>query len=118
MKTYFTYILASKTRVIYIGVTNHLERRLRDHLTKNTDGFTARYNVNRLVWYETFSNIREAIAAEKKLKGWTRKKKTDLIEETNPDWKDLSETWAALADLRWRPQSQSSPIGRQQAPLP
>ncbi len=101
-REYYTYIVASKTRVIYIGITNNLQRRMREHLTKKREGFTANYNVNRLVWYQAFRDVNDAIAMEKKLKGWTRLKKTTLIEEGNPKWDDLAADWPALADLRWQ----------------
>ena len=93
-RQYFIYLLASYRRVIYVGVTNDLERRLRQHQTKaHPESFTARYNVNRLVYYEVFADVREAIAREKKIKGWRRSKKVELIQSTNPDWRDLSLDW-------------------------
>ncbi len=72
-------------------MTNDLERRLVEHKQKLTDGFTAKYNVNRLVFYEEFMNVTEAIETEKKIKGWSRAKKIALIESKNPDWRDLSD---------------------------
>ena len=85
------YILASKSGVLYTGVTNRVDRRFVEHQRKMTNGFTARYNVNHLVHYETFADIRAAIAREKQIKGWVRKKKIALIEATNPSWRDLAE---------------------------
>lgn len=88
---YYTYILTNKGRsVLYIGVTNHLERRMYEHKNHLIPGFTERYNVDRLVYFETTSEIRVAIEREKELKGWTRKRKEDLIFSQNPQWKDLA----------------------------
>jgi len=80
--------------VLYVGVTNDLARRLFEHKQKLIDGFTSKYNVSRLVYFEVFENIRDAIAREKQIKGWRRSKKTALIESTNPTWRDLSGDWA------------------------
>jgi putative endonuclease len=91
MKGGFVYILASKSGVLYVGVTNRLRRRIIEHRLKLVDGFSARYNVDRLVYYEKFGNIRNAIVREKQIKGWLRAKKIALIESANPRWKDLAE---------------------------
>jgi len=89
---YYVYILASKKNgVLYIGVTNDLERRIGEHKSKIVKGFTTRYNVDKLVYFEEYSNINEAIKREKQLKKWNRQWKIDLIEEENAEWKDLSE---------------------------
>ena len=89
---YFSYILASKKNgVLYIGVTNDLERRIFEHKNKIVKGFTTRYNVDKLMYFEKYSNINEAIKREKQLKKWNRQWKIDLIEEKNPKWNDLSE---------------------------
>jgi putative endonuclease len=93
MKSYYVYILASKSRTLYTGVTNNLERRMVEHKRKLQRGFTARYNINRLVHFEVFDDVIDAIAREKQIKGWGRMKKIVLIEATNRDWKDLSEGW-------------------------
>jgi len=93
VKTFYVYILASKSRVLYIGVTNNLERRLFEHRQKLTTGFTKKYNVTRLVYYELFENIRDAIAREKQIKAWRREKKVTLIDEMNPGWIELSTAW-------------------------
>lgn len=91
MRQYYVYILANKmNNVLYIGVTNHLERRVYEHKHKVIDGITKRYNVDKLVYFEVFSNSIDAISAEKKLKGWVRAKKNELIQSVNPAWKDLS----------------------------
>lgn len=88
-RRYYTYIMASRSGVLYVGMTNNLARRVREHKRKEADSFTAQYNVTRLVWYRAFPRPQDAIAAEKKIKGWVRRKKETLIEEENPDWTDL-----------------------------
>lgn len=93
MKTYYMYIMANKSRTLYVGVTNNLERRVLQHRRKLVPGFTSRYNINRLVYYEAFGEILSAIAREKQVKGWLRSKKIALIESANRDWKDLSDGW-------------------------
>ena len=87
---YYVYILTNKhNTVLYIGVTNNIERRLYEHKNKLVDGFTKRYNLDKLVYYETTENILTAIEREKQLKGWTRAKKNELIKSLNPEWIDL-----------------------------
>lgn len=93
MKTFYVYIMASKSRTLYTGVTSNLERRVRQHQTKLFGGFTPRYNINRLVYFETGGDIVAAIAREKQIKSWRRSKKIALIESMNPNWKDLSAEW-------------------------
>ena len=91
---YYVYILTNKNnRVMYIGVTNDLERRLYEHKHELVDGFTKRYHVHKLVYYEQSSDVRSAIQREKELKGWLRRKKNALVETMNPDWHDLSQDW-------------------------
>ncbi|HTS19925.1 MAG TPA: GIY-YIG nuclease family protein [Verrucomicrobiae bacterium] len=90
---YWTYIMASVSRVIYVGVTRDLGRRVWEHRHKRNQGFTKRYNCTKLVWFEEFREIRDAIACEKRIKGLLRAKKMALIEGSNPYWKDLSERW-------------------------
>ncbi len=90
---YFVSILASYSKVLYTGVTNDLARRVQEHKQKRLPGFTARYTVNRLVYFEGCPEINQAIAREKQIKGWIRQKKVAWIEAQNPDWKDLSESW-------------------------
>lgn len=89
-KSYWTYILASRSRVLYVGVTNDLARRVTEHRAGKGGQFTKRYQVHRLVHAEEFGEIRDAIAREKQLKGWKRGRKVALIEEHNPDWRDLA----------------------------
>jgi putative endonuclease len=88
---YFTYIIGSRSRTLYVGVTGDLHRRVFQHKQKTHSGFTARYNCNRLVWFESFSEVGAAIQREKEIKGWIRAKKIALIETENPTWEDLSE---------------------------
>ena len=90
MKTYFVYILSNNSKTLYIGVTNNLERRIYEHKNKLIEGFTKKYNLTKLVFYEMFGDVTLAIAREKQLKGWLRKKKIELIESVNPEWKDLA----------------------------
>lgn len=91
-KTYYTYILTNKyNKVLYIGVTNDLKRRIREHKGKHRSGFTYRYNVNKLVYYEIFDHPLTAIKREKSLKNLVRRKKEILINKRNPQWKDLCE---------------------------
>jgi putative endonuclease len=80
----YVYILANHSRTLYIGMTNDLERRLHEHKTKALDGFTEKYNIDQLVYYEEIADIPTALAREKQLKGWTRAKKISLIEKMNP----------------------------------
>jgi len=97
-KPYYVYICASHSRTLYVGMTNDLDRRMREHRTKATKGFTARYNVDRLVWWEVTGNVNAAIAREKQLKGYSRKKKIDLIEATNAGWNDLAVEMGLVAE--------------------
>ncbi|MDD5147476.1 MAG: GIY-YIG nuclease family protein [Candidatus Daviesbacteria bacterium] len=90
-KSYFVYILTTKNnKMLYVGVTNNLQRRVFEHQQKLISGYTEKYNLNKLVHYQEFSDINEAIIAEKKIKGWLRVKKNQLISSFNPEWKDLS----------------------------
>jgi putative endonuclease len=98
MKDYCVYILSSETKVLYIGITTDLARRMSEHQRKLVPGFTAKYNVTHLVYYESFGDVHDAIAREKELKGWLRRKKVALIRSVNPDWKDLSEGWFDTID--------------------
>ena len=91
---YYVYILSNwDDSVLYIGITNDLARRLYEHKNHLADGFTSKYNVNKLVYFEHSNDVRHAIEREKQLKGWTRAKKNMLIQKMNPFWKDLSLDW-------------------------
>jgi len=94
MHEYFVYIMANTSRMTYIGVTNNVERRSWQHRQREGDSFTATYGLTLLVYVEEFTNVSDAIAREKQLKGWSRAKKHALIERSNPDWLDLSRNWA------------------------
>lgn len=92
MKRAYVYILSNKRNgTLYVGVTSNLVKRIFEHKEKVVNGFSAKYNLNLLVYYEEWWNIEEAIQREKQLKAGNRKKKLSLIESINPDWKDLSE---------------------------
>ncbi len=89
---YCVYILTNwSNTVLYTGVTNNLERRIYEHKNKLVEGFTEKYNVDKLVYFDCISDIKSAIGREKQIKGWTRQKKNELIKNINPQWKDLSE---------------------------
>jgi putative endonuclease len=93
MRTFYVYITAGKYRTLYTGMTNDLERRVYEHKHKLAPGFTSKYNIDRLVYMETFGNARDAIRREKQIKGWLRAKKVALIVSGNPAWRDLSKGW-------------------------
>ncbi len=93
MRIYYVYIMASRSRVLYTGVTNDLARRVDEHKRSLTPGFTSRYHITRLVYFEDFGGVRDAIAREKQLKGWVRSRKIQLVEEKNATWEDLADTW-------------------------
>ncbi len=92
-KDYYVYVMTNRSGTLYTGVTNNLKRRVYEHKHKLIEGFTARYNIDRLVYYEICSESLAAIAREKQIKGWRRSKKIALIETLNPNWRDLSEDW-------------------------
>ena len=104
MADYYTYILTNKSRtVLYIGVTNGLTKRVLQHRSGKTDGFTRRYHCDRLVFFEHFAKPSEAIAREKRLKGWRRQKKEELIVCQNPRWEDLAVTVLGLSPSAGHP---------------
>lgn len=108
---YYVYLMASKSRTLYCGMTSSIRRRSSEDRSKEHDGFTAWYNCDRLVWFESYRYVNNAIAREKQIKNWRREKKVALIEENNPTWEDLSAAWClATADP-------SAPRGQQQATL-
>ena len=92
-KTLYVYIMTSRTGALYIGVTNNLARRIYEHKHGLLPGFTRKYKIDNLVYIEEFDRADEAIAREKQLKGWTRKRKLALVESVNPAMKDLSAKW-------------------------
>jgi len=92
-KSYFVYVMGSLSGTLYIGVTSHPEQRVHEHKQHAVKGFTSKYNVDRLLYWETYDDVRNAIDREKKLKGWRRSRKIELIESLNPHWVDLSREW-------------------------
>ena len=100
-RAHWVYILASNPHgTLYIGVTNSLQTRVWQHKTKTKEGFTKRYGVTRLVYFEEFRDVNNAIARETQLKGWLRAKKVALIQKENPLWKDLAADWYGSAVLK------------------
>ncbi len=93
MNQYYVYIMTNRSKTLYTGVTNDLMRRVYEHKNKMVEGFTKKYNITKLVYYEVTNNVQIAIAREKLIKGWLRRKKIALIESINREWKDLSEGW-------------------------
>jgi putative endonuclease len=92
-KEYYVYIMTNRSRTLYTGVTGDLMRRVYEHKNKLVLGFTSRYNIQSLAYYESTSDVYAALEREKQIKGWLRAKKIALIESMNPEWKDLSEEW-------------------------
>jgi putative endonuclease len=92
-RRYFVYILSSRAKRLYIGVTNDLERRVLQHKRREVEGFTSRYNINQLVYYEETDDVQAAISREKQLKGWMRIRKIQLVMDENPEWVDLADDW-------------------------
>jgi putative endonuclease len=89
-RTFHVYIMAGNSGVLYTGVTSRLAKRVSQHKLKFIPGFTRKYNITKLVWFEPHSSVRAAIAREKQIKAWGRSKRVALIESLNPQWKDLS----------------------------
>ena len=94
MFEYYVYIMTSRSGTLYTGVTNNLFRRVEEHKRHTARGFTAKYNIERLVYCESTDSIDSAIVREKQIKGWRRERKVALIESMNPEWYDLSLEWA------------------------
>lgn len=93
MKEYYVYIMTSRSGTLYTGVTSDLRRRVYEHKHKLLPGFTSKYNVRRLVYFESTSDVHAALSREKQIKAWRRAKKIALVESRNPQWQDLSEDW-------------------------
>jgi len=100
---FWVYILTSRTGTLYVGVTGYLGTRIMQHKIDSIEGFTKKYKVHRLVYYESYEHVMTAIRREKQLKGWRRDKKISLIEKVNPRWMDLAENWGR--EMRFRGQS-------------
>ena len=92
-KQYYVYIMTNKSGTLYTGLTENLKKRIDQHKNKLVEGFTKKYNINKLLYFETFPDVYSAIDREKTIRGWVRRKKLDLIRTTNPDWTDLSQDW-------------------------
>lgn len=99
-KRYYVYILTSKSRTLYIGMTGFLTVRILQHKAGETDSFSRRYNINRLVYFESFLYVNNAIVHEAELKSWSRKRKVALIEASNPLWTDLAEDWGKFVGMK------------------
>jgi len=99
-KRYYVYVMASRSLNLYTGVTNSIYQRALQHKKGEIDGFTKKYNINRLVCYEVFEHIGNAIPLEKQVKAWTRAKRLALIKSINPTWQDLAEDWGGKAELQ------------------
>jgi putative endonuclease len=92
-RTSYVYIMTNRSQTLYVGVTNNLERRVWQHKNGAFEGFTSKYKLDRLVYCEEYSDVRNAISREKQIKGWLRIKKLNLIVSLSPEWRDLSEEW-------------------------
>ena len=92
---YWTYIVGSRSGTLYIGMTNNIYRRMFEHKSGEFEGFASKYHCNRLVYFESYDDVLNAIDREKQLKGWRREKKIALIESQNPRWQDIAEKWGA-----------------------
>src|SRR5262245_45068653 len=92
-RSYFVYVMTNTSRTLYTGITNDLKRRVFEHKRKLLPGFTSRYNITMLVYFEETNDVQSALAREKQIKGWRRNKKSELIHSMNPNWVDLSAGW-------------------------
>jgi putative endonuclease len=98
-KRYYVYILTNRSKTLYVGITSNLEGRIWQHKNHVFPGFTDHYQIDRLVWFETYGDVHAAIAREKEIKGWTRARKMALVVASNPTWRDLSEDWGKPIQL-------------------
>ncbi len=108
-RRYYVYIMASKSRVTYVGMTGFLMARVLQHRAREGGEFTRRYRVHRLVYFESFQNVENAIARETEIKKWRREKKLELIQRENPTWKDLAAGWGEAAVMTVSGKAGSSP---------
>ena len=108
-RSYYVYIMASKSRVLYVGITGFLMARVLRHKAGEGGAFTRKYRVHRLVYYRSFQNVGDAIASETEIKKWRREKKVALIRADNPTWEDLSAGWGEAAVMELRGKAGSSP---------
>jgi len=93
MREYYVYIMTNRSGTLYVGITNDIQKRVHQHKQGLAGGFSKRYRTTRLVYFESTTDVNAAIAREKQIKGWLRSKKVNLIESSNPRWKDLSAEW-------------------------
>src|SRR5712671_6639419 len=101
----FVYIMTNPSKTLYTGITNSIRRRVREHKLKLTPGFATQYNITRLVYFETFEDVRNAIEREKQIKAWTRANRVALVESSNPKWDDLSREWDQPQTFRFVPRT-------------
>ena len=111
-RRYYMYIMASLSRRLYVGMTNNLTRRIAEHKSGLIAGFTGKYRIHRLVYFELLRYVRSAIAREKEVKSWRRSRKTSLIESVNPTWADLAEDWAHVKTPKARIPRPNAGLGR------
>ena len=104
-RRYFVYIMTNPSKTLYTGLTNSIRRRVREHKEKLIPGFTSKYNITRLVYFESYEDVHKAIEREKEIKSWTRAKRVALIERKNPKWDDLSREWDQPQTFRFVPQT-------------
>jgi putative endonuclease len=102
-KRYYVYIMTNPSKTLYTGMTNNLQRRVEEHKQKLLPGFTPKYNITRLAYFEVFEDVRNAIDREKKIKSWSRAKRVALIESKNPNWDDLTREWNQPQTFRFQP---------------
>jgi putative endonuclease len=102
-KHYYVYIMTNPSKTLYTGMTNNLQRRVEEHKQKLLAGFTTKYNITRLAYFEVFEDVRNAIDREKKIKSWSRAKRVALIESKNPKWDDLTREWNQPQTFRFQP---------------
>ena len=95
-KYYYVYLLGNKSKMLYVGMTNNLERRLFEHKRKLNDSWATRYNLHKLLYFEVYLTPGEAITREKQIKKWSRRKKISLFRKSNPGWDDISENWVTI----------------------
>ncbi|MBS1840889.1 MAG: GIY-YIG nuclease family protein [Acidobacteria bacterium] len=105
MKTYHVYFMSNEAKMLYVGVTNNLQYRVAQHKKKLIPGYTAQYNLFKLVYFEEYCDIREAITREKQIKGWLRSRKVTLVEKTNHGWNDLAADWCRAPQNRCHPEA-------------
>ena len=117
-QTYWVYIMINNSGTLYTGVTGNLPRRVYEHRQRLVPGFAARYKIDQLIYAESFSQVRDAIAREKQIKAWRRSHKVALIDSANPEWNDLGEEWFGLKDILDQDSSTQSDSGENADEIP